>query len=1075
MSNSKQVSIEDAYPITMLQEGMFFHSEYSKDLPVYHNIFTYRFHGPYDFKMLKEAAEHLVSRHQILRTSFHINEFSEPLQLVHDKVDLLFEEMDFQGFPSDRQKIMKQWLDNEKGRSFDWKKAPLFRLQSHRWSVEDFDISLSFHHSILDGWSVATMITEFIRLYMWKIGYPDNIPNEHNNVKFRDFVALEIKALQSEQCKDYWLKLLQDSSFKKIPRWPLKEPENVYKSLKISIPQEISEGLSRVSIMEGVPLKNVLLAAHVRVLSLVSGEKDIVTGVVSNGRPEKLGGEGVLGLFVNTLPLRIRLTHETWKELIQRLFEQEKDMWPYRRYPLAAIQRDTGNNLLFETAFNYINFHVYNQVESTSALQLVDFEGFEQTNFPFTCEFMVNPRNNAMYLILIYDANQFGADQVEAIGRYYQSSLKSIMLETDNPYLKLSVIPEQEYNKLAYVWSNSSSKVENVPNKYICELFTEQVSMHPGKPAVQYNGNTLSYHELNERSDQLAGYLIECGIKPNEIVGVYMERSLELVIGIMAIWKAGAAYVPLDPGYPGDRLKYITEDTKIEYVLSVTGMSQDLPFSKTIVNIDSLFECSDYNDYKNFIKPEPGSEDLAYVIYTSGSTGKPKGVLLTHKGLSNATQEYKRIFEICPDDRIIQLASLGFDASVAEFAMALGNGATICLPDGREQFIGYDLLRTLKEMRITIATVTPTALATLPFDNIPGLRILNAAGEACSTELARKWSQGRKFFNLYGPTEGTIWTTFYQWVNNNDGNAVPIGRPINNVEVYVLDMDQQVVPTGVPGELCIGGAGLARGYLNRPEMTGEKFIPHPLDASQKIYKTGDLVRYLPDGNIEFLGRIDNQVKIRGFRIELDEIANTLRKFNNINDAAVIVVGDQPLAKQLAAYIVVRDKESFKLNQLQSELREKLPNYMIPSVFVIVDSLSLTPHGKLNLKDLHRIALTRPESKPYVAPRTATERQLAEIWSLVLGIDVVGIHDDFFEMGGHSISALHVAGKIRTEFVIDFPLKYLFQYPQIEQLAILILNIKAENLEISELLAELDQMSDEDARKTLLMGSVFNNR
>lgn len=1057
--------IEDAYPLSMLQAGMLFHSELNPDTAVYHDIFTYSMNGPFDYQVLEESLEELTSRHPVLRTSFNLSDFQEPLQLVHRRVQVPLFVEDLRDLPQeDKMKHLTVWVEEEKKRPFNWGEAPLFRVKVYRFSDENLQVALSFHHSILDGWSVAAMMTELFTIYLNKQGVIKHTVASMPKVKFRDFIALERKAIQSEDYKNYWIQKLQDCSFAGIPRYPAQyRRKGRQGKIHVQITNDISDGLIKLSRSLGIPIKDVLLAAHLRVMSLITGEEDIVTGLVSNGRVEAIEGERVLGLFLNTLPFRMQMKGGTWEDLIQKTFAVEQELIPYRRYPMAEIGRQLNKSPLFESVFNFINFHVYKQI-NTQNTQGAETESFEQTNFPFSSQFSLDG-NNLIRLYLTYDVAEFSQQQMEAIADYFLNTLTAMVNDSKGLYHTTQLLPEVECKKLLKEWSGTETLVRE--SLCIHEQFDRLVQEHPKDLVIVAGKETLTFQELNSRANQLARYLQRVGVQPDSIIGIYMDRSIEFVVSILGIWKAGAAFLPLDPIYPKERISFILEDTKVPIILTKKDMARFLPAHQAkVISLDRDWKKIKKENSKTMASTV-GLDHLAYVIYTSGSTGKPKGVLLHHRGVANIIQEQKKLYGISSNDRVLQYASLGFDASVSEFVMGLGCGARLYLKQ-ENLLLGSELFDVLQEHEITVGTFSPAALASMPVGDLPHLRVMIVAGDVCTKEVAEKWLRGRRLFNCYGPTEATIWATYYE-CKGLEQNP-PIGRPIQNTQLFILNQKQQLVPTGVPGELCIGGEGLARGYINRPDLTQERFILHPFRSGKRLYRTGDLVRYLPDGNIEFLGRIDKQVKIRGNRIELGEIENVLMEYSDVKEVAVLAREDQPGVKQLIAYLVLENTETFVLKSLRDSIKETLPAFMIPSAFVILENLPLTASGKVDQHALLTLDATNLViEKQYVAPRTPTEKKLVEIWSKVLKAERVGIHDDFFELGGHSLTALQVVNRIRDEFQIKMQLQDLFTTPTIDQLALAMVK-ETSNQEVEEdiedLLTELEQLSDEEAEALL---------
>ncbi|MBX9256329.1 amino acid adenylation domain-containing protein [Desmonostoc muscorum CCALA 125] len=634
--------------------------------------------------------------------------------------------------------------------------------------------------------------------------------------------------------------------------------------------------------------------------------------------------------------------------------------------------------------------------------------------------------------------------------------MQKIVIGSTDSVNNSSALTEQERHKILVEWNETT--VDYPKHLCIHQLFEAQVKKTPDNIAVVFNEQKFTYQQLNHRANQLAHYLQSLGVEREVLVGICVERSWEMIVGMLGILKAGGAYVPLDPTYPKERLTFMLADSQVQVLLTQQKFVEEFTDSGAkLVCLDMHWKSINQQTKKN-----PSSavapENLAYVIYTSGSTGTPKGVLIHHQGMCNLAQAQVKLFEIQPHSRVLQFASFSFDASVSEIAMALCSGASLYLGTPDSLRPGADLIKLLRQQAITHVTLPPTALAALPKEELPNLQTLIVAGEACNPKLVAQWSKGRRFFNAYGPTESTVCSTVAECTSGD--TQPPIGRPIANIQVYVLDSDLQPVPIGTPGELYIGGDGLARGYLNRPELTNERFIPNPFGGGRgagghssrketedqspncdRLYKTGDLVRYRPDKNLEYLGRIDSQVKIRGFRIELEEIETLLIQHPDVQQAAAIAREDIPGDKQLVAYVVLTQKQDAMpkaATTLKRFLQEKLPNYMVPGVFVILDSLPLTPNGKVDRRNLPAPDRTRPSlEETFVAPRNVIEETLAVIWTELLGFEQIGVHDNFFNLGGHSLIAVQILSRLREIFQVELSFQNIFANPTVAGLAQLV--------------------------------------
>ncbi|MFL9459672.1 non-ribosomal peptide synthase/polyketide synthase [Scytonema tolypothrichoides VB-61278_2] len=1047
--------VEDAYPLAMLQMGMLYHSEYNKDSALYHEISSFYLKTRLDVRLLQVAVRDLVSHHALLRTSFDLSNFSIPLQLVHQQVELPLQVEDWCHLNhSQQEEALTAWFEAEKKRHFDWTQPPLLRFVVHRRTRETFNLTLSCHHAILDGWSVSSMMTELFSRYLSLLGEQADRVSPPLSIAYRDFVALEQQAIVSSSTQQYWNEKLQNSTFTKILRWSsVPTNTNVIEVgvQDVTLSPQISESLKQLAQSAEVPLKSVLLAAHLRVLSLLGGQSDVLTGLVANGRPEQSDGERVLGLFLNTLPFRLELTGGRWIELVQQVFAAEREMLPHRRYPLAEIQRNLGDEPLFETAFNFVHFHVYQQVLELDNLQLLGVKFFEQTNFTFAAQFSVNPKSSEVELRLQYDALKLCPEQINRIGEYYLNALVAMANQPQGRYELQSLISEHEQHQLLVEWNHTQA--DDSQDKCIHELFAAQVERTPDAVAVVCNDRQLTYQQLNTRANQLAHYLRSLGVGANVLVGLCIERSLEMLVGLLGILKAGGACVPLDPDYPQDRLSFILEDTQVAVLVTQQHLVERLPEYQTqLVRLDTNKHLISKQSQENPISVVQAA-NLAYVIYTSGSTGRPKGVMVSHGAIANHCCIMQEVFALRPSDRVLQFASINFDPSWEQIFPTLMVGATL-LVRGADVWTPTKLHQIISDFGLTVVNL-PTAYwqqlaqewaTTQVRDGSSQLRLVIVGGEAMLPKYVAVWQQipmsDVRLVNAYGPTEATITATLFEipphFGEDTNLTTVPVGRPLINKTVYILDPHLQPVPVGVPGELYIGGNCLAQGYLNLPELTKEKFIPNPFstDQNSRLYKTGDLARYLPNGNIEYLGRIDNQVKIRGFRIELGEIEAVLSQHDGVQLCCVIIREDTPGDKSLVAYIVPQQEVTLTNRELRQYLKTKVPEYMIPNAFVFLKELPLTTHSKIDRRALP-VPSSTSNSDRFVAPRNHLELQLTQLWLKILKIDKVGVQDNFFDLGGHSLVALHLMAQIKQQLGKDIPLATFLQNPTIEQLATIV--------------------------------------
>jgi amino acid adenylation domain-containing protein len=1032
--------VVDAYPLTKLQLGMIFHSEYAPLTAVYHDVCSYHLQAPLNVQILHSAIEEIVSRHPVLRTSIAMTQFSQPMQLVHSQMPIELPVDDLSFLPLDEQeKTIATFIEQDKQRPFTWEKAPLIRFHVHRRSGDTFNLGCSFHHMILDGWSFATLMTELLQQYFFLLGKTIAPLATVPNVTFRDYVALEQQALQSEQCQRYWYEKLADFTVTKLPRSldeqqhesvGIEEVEQVRRQ-EVEISSALSAQLKQFATKASVPVKSVLLAAHLRVMSLLSNQADVITGMVTHGRPAAEGTERVLGLFLNTLPIRMQLNGGTWLELVEQTFKQERDALPFQQYPLAQLQQEVGlGQPLFEAIFNYVNFHVYQNLSDIDNLEFIGGQSFEQTNFAFVAQFTANPVTAELSLSLAYDPSWFNFEQVSSISGYYRAVLVAMVSEPEEHYEKVCLLSEAEHHQLVHQWNDTAA--EYPADLCVHQLFEQQVERTPEAIAVVFEEQQLSYQQLNEKANQLGHYLQSLGVGPDVPVGICLERSLEMVIALLGVLKAGGAYVPLDPSYPTERIIFMLEDSQVPVLLTQQTLLDKVPEHQAlVVTIDSWWKREASQNPNHNPVCTTGPKDLAYVIYTSGSTGTPKGVQIEHQNTVAFLSWVKELFDTQALQVVLASTSICFDLSVFElFAPLLCGGCALLVTDSLVL-----LQQTLTPSPTLINTVPSAVAALLKAQRIPNtVRVANLAGEALQPGLVQRLyeqTQVQQVFNLYGPSEDTTYSSFS--LIKKDSHSCPIGRPIANTQMYVLDGQLQPVPIGVSGELYIGGAGVARGYLNQPELSAQKFIANPFNEGGRLYRTGDLARYRPDGNLEFLGRIDNQVKLRGFRIELGEIEAALSAHPHVQQTVVMVQGESADDKRLVAYVIPSRVEGVSVSALREYLQSRLPGYMVPSLFMLLEGMPLTPNGKIDRKALPAPQVTHADDQ-LVAPRTPTEELLANLWKQTLGLEQVSVHDNFFEVGGHSLLATQLISKLREEFHVELTLRDFFEKPNVAALS-----------------------------------------
>jgi amino acid adenylation domain-containing protein len=1030
--------IEDAYPLAMLQTGMIFHKEYSTASTAYLNVSSVHLRAPFDRAALEASLRQLAQRHPILRTSFDLTSFSEPLQLVHRYAEIPLKIQDLRALnSSEQEEVIEAWVRDEQGLDFDLTRAPLLRFTVHLRGENTFQLSWTEHHAILDGWSMATMMTELFRLYFSFAGEEVAPVLPPPRSTYRDFIARECATLASEECRQFWEDKLSGHSVLTLPRRVNPEQEAPARQIRRSftISPELSASLKRLARRAGIPIKSVLLAAHLKVLSVLGNQSDVVTGLVSNGRLEEVDGERVLGLFLNTVPLRPSLRGGSWLELIRETFKAEQELLPFRRYPLAELQRKySGGVPLFETMFNFTHFHVYEGLREIPRLEVLDAQSIAQTNYALAADFSLDLLTADIQMRLEYNAAKLGDDDVEAIGGYYLRAFEAMAGEPSGDYLSHSLLSAGERHRLLSAWNDT--RRDYPEGATLHDLFEEQAARTPVAEALCCGAERVSYGELKARADRLARRLRRLGVGPESRVGVLMNRSAELVVALLGVLKAGGAYVPLDPAYPPERLRYMSEDAEMSVLLTQSPLADrlDAPAARVLC-LDRLSVAFEADDEEAVDPPPPVSaNNLAYVIYTSGSTGMPKGVAIEHRSAVVLVRWAREVFGEELLRGVLASTSVCFDLSVFELFVPLSWGGRVIMAENALHLPGLP-----QAGEVALVNTVPSAMAELlRTGGLPeSVTTVNLAGEALKPELVEEvygLGRVRAVYNLYGPSEDTTYSTY---APVGCGRRVTIGRPVANTQVYILNESLEPVPPGVTGELYIGGAGLARGYLNRPALTADKFIPDPFGVrpGARLYRTGDLGYYSPEGEIEFLGRVDQQVKIRGFRIETGEIESVLRRHPQVRESVVLAREDVPGDKRLVAYVVPSGAESPPDGTLREHLKTTLPDYMMPSAFVTLDSLPLMPNGKVDRKALPAPHASRQErADSYVGPRDTFELRLCRIWEDVLGVRTVGARDNFFDLGGNSLLAVRLMAQARKEFDRDIPINVLFQGATVEHLA-----------------------------------------
>ncbi|NCS00741.1 MAG: amino acid adenylation domain-containing protein [Microcystis aeruginosa G13-11] len=1041
-------------PLSFAQQRLWFLDQLQPNSALYNIPMVLHFRGNLNQKALEQSLLEICDRHEVLRTNF-VTIDGQPTQIIQTTRETI-SVVDLQDLPIHEQEEKTQQLKQKQAtQPFDLAKESLIRITLVVLSETEHLLLVCMHHIISDGWSIEVFIHELTSLYnAYTQNHPANLAPLP--IQYADFAVWQKQWLQGDVLQtqlNYWQNQL--TAAPPLLSLPTDHPRPAVQSFvgtqqEFSLSPKLSQALNELSRQQGVTLFMTLLAAFDALLYRYTGSSDILVGTpIANRNRGEI--EGLIGFFVNTLVMRTDLSdNPSFSQLLTRVREVTMDAYAHQDLPFEMLvealqpERDLSHTPLFQVAFVLQN--TPKSEIAMTGLTVTDLPP-ENTTAKFDLTLAMVNTDDGLKGVWEYNTDLFESSTIERLSGHFLNLLGGIVA---NPQARISQLPlltESETNQLLIEWNNT--QVDYPEYKCIHQLFEEQVKRTPDAVAVVCSQQQLTYNELNCRANQLAHYLQKLGVKADTLVGISLERSLDMIVGLLGILKAGGAYLPLDPDYPSERLQFAIADAQLSLLLTQEGLIDKLPEHQApLILLDRFTEEINQNSQDN-LTGVVTANNLANLIYTSGSTGKPKGVMVEHRGLFNLAQAQIKTFNLQSNYRILQFASLNFDASIWEIIMAMGAGATLYLDTKDALMPGLPLMGRLKDYGITHVTLPPSALAALPLEEIPELQTIIVAGEACSEELIKQWATGRNFFNAYGPTETSVCATVEKWTDATE--KITIGRPIANTQIYILDSHLQPVPIGVPGELHIGGMGLARGYLNRPELTQEKFIPNPFEKDEvipptplnkggnepsKLYKTGDLGRYLPDGKIEYLGRIDNQVKLRGFRIELGEIEALLNQNEAVQSSCVIVREDNLGDKRLVAYVVPQPEINLTINEIRQFLRAKLPDYMVPTAFVLLDTFPLTPNGKID-----RRALPVPDLQSqgeYIAPRNPIEEKMAQIWAEVLKLKRVSIEDNFFELGGHSLLATQVISRLQETFEIVVPLRYLFESPTIAQLSAVIL-------------------------------------
>lgn len=1058
------VNASSAYPLCSLQAGMLYESERYPNEAIFHNIFTWDLRVSYDESAWKQAIADIFSFYPALRSGFEWSGYSEPLQIVSREVPIPFTICDLRG-EGDAQKKLKAWIELEKNSAFDLRHPPLLRIFLHRIGEKELSLSFSFHHAILDGWSVASLMTHLLQRY---IGYMEGTSFQKKNYSYqeqsyREFIASERETIANVTAREFLQTKFDDLEVSAIPRLLHNDSKSARQINRwsLTLDGEITATLRQYAKSQGISLRTIFLTAHLRVLSFITGMREVVTGNVVHGRPETIGSQEMLGVFVNTLPFRFKLLPEyTWEQLIKAVLQEEITNLPYRNFPLAALQQLLNKRPLFDVAFNYVHFHIYEELLDMPQIEVLDVRIFEETDFSFLVEFCLVPGSMDVQLTLIYDANQFDRASVEQYGEYYLRTLVAMARDPQAQYLSQPLMSSSTWEN--WMGAANANAVEYPSDKTLNKAFADSVRQYGEKIALTFEEMHLSFAELDARANCLAHYLIDKGVGRvgrEVFVGVSLSRSDKLVVTILAILKVGGAYVPIDPNSPRDRLETIVWDSGIMLLITEESARasrlSDLSLDAEIIVLEDIAAELARIDGTITCNVNVLPEQAAYVIYTSGSTGTPKGCVVTHANVMRLFQATDGWFEFDSNDVWTLFHSYAFDFSVWEIWGALLYGGRVVVVPHSISRSPEDFAELLFREKVTILNQTPSAFKQLiraegerERERELALRYVIFGGEALELDSLKPWydrhnDRSPLLVNMYGITETTVHVTYQPLSGVGLARGSIIGEPIRDLQLYLLDENLEPLPVGTPGELYVGGGGVTRGYLNRPRLMAERFIPDPFSQKlgRRLYRTGDLGRRLLDGSLEYLGRSDQQVKIRGFRIELGEIIAAIRSHPLVRDGLAIAYKEEGGTYAIVAYVV--SSEADLQGTIRDYLKAKLPDYMVPSVLIPIDTIPLTVNGKVDraklpLPDRYR------EVKQYVAPENDREATICQIMASLLNLERVGATEDFFDLGGHSLLLTKLVTSLRETYKIaELPLPDFFDHRTPVDMAELIAKYQAQ--------------------------------
>ncbi len=1046
---------ERTYPLSHAQQRFWFMHEMDHKCPAYNVPIYGRIKGNLDIDALERSLDELLSRHQVLRSVF-VSDGGVCQQHVIELKMISLDVVDYKiTNPSNSDSEIQEIAEKELRTPFDFSRGPMFKAKIIKLDLDDYLVLVTTHHIILDGWSLRLLRSEIETLYAaYSQGDTPNLPQAPSH--YLDYVEWERVRCDDDVIKRqlaYWTQTLDGISPIQIPTKNAANARNICsecKSVKFELPRELLETLKEFSRRNEVTLFMTMLTAFNVLLKWYSQKEDLCVATAISNR-QFPGSENIIGTFENTILLRNNLSgNPAVSNLLSRTQKVLIEAYAHQDIPYDTLVRQLSKSSVQGPRSLYEIMFVLHEGLNKIVLKGLNCRELNAETGAAINDLSLVVRDNGAIISFNYKADIFEEWLIINMANHFHMLLEKIAQKPETKVSELTQLTKAERHKQLVEWNTSNKDYRY--SDCVHELFEKQVNDTPDAIAIFFENKEITYRETNKRANLIAHYLQGLGVGSGSMVGLCIDRSPEMVIAILGIWKAGGTYIPLDPEYPKERLSFMLADAQIQILLTKSSFIEKIPeLEGEVVAIDRDWPEIESHSSANLTNG-PTADSVAYVIYTSGSTGTPKGVIISHSSFADYCQVMKDHWQIKSGDRILQLASLSFDVSLAEIFIELISGASTVLPTG-DFIVPQRLTRIISEQKVTRVNFAPAlwrqwvqSLADHgEQSDLSELRLVVVGSDVVPPDVVRMWKQLRisnsvDLVNAYGPTEATVTTTTY-WVEADQvPNIIPIGRSLPGCPHYILDSKCGLVPVGVSGELHIGGNRLALGYLNQPKLTAEKFILDPFSDKKesRLYKTGDLARYLPDGNIEFLGRIDFQVKVRGFRIELGEIESALSQHPSVKETVIAAIKDETEEKRLVAYILPKLGETLSGSKFRQFLKAKLPEYMVPSDVVMLECFPLNPNGKIDRNALPLPDKSRDKSDSlFVAPRNEVEEKVAAIWEDVLNLSQISVNDNFFELGGHSLNATQVISRIYDAFRINLPIASIFETQNLADMAELV--------------------------------------